>query len=492
MPFPEHRRRSGDADESAAAPRPKRRDRISALSAAAALLLAVALLAVPWAVDSWLESTEMPGEPTTPSAGMPAAASVAPLDAVSAILSPSASGPKPDPAAMARRLGALGASAIPVVVGMLCGEIPLPQVEEGTWDQPIHAEALARREQVLLESLRHFRSKDVVEHLRGQASSLPYEGRLVCARLLGEVATLDAQAALLELLERFDPAELEREYARTILEGALTRCVTHDPAALRELSKRLSRIDTSLLPVLARAIGRTRGPRSAEFLARLLGRSAALDVLAMSELARVSESSGIALSDSALSDVRRLLDHDDGNVQRTAITLLGRAGDRQSFDALLTRLGAKDRMVSAAARWSLRTFAGKDLGAAPQPWLDWRDEQDAWWTTRYDAVREQLDSGESAVVFSALRELSERTYFRHEISADIGPFSIDERLELALPAISALERLGSTQAGPWLVRALEFDDARRAPAAAVLRKLFGSDLPAEHAVWARAIADIDR
>jgi HEAT repeat protein len=388
---------------------------------------------------------------------------------------------------MAKRLGRLGAGAIPVVVGMLCGEIPPPIVEEGTWDQPIHPLALQNREQVLFASLRQFRSADVVEHLRGHASQSSYDVRLVCARLLGEVATVEAQAALLETLEQYSAAELEREYARSTLEAALAACVQRDPAALNALAKRLQKINPALLPLIARSLGRNRGPQCAQVLAKLLGRSAELDAIAMTELARVSEASGLDLSAGALADVRRLLSREEIQVQRTAITVLGRAGDRDSFDALLTRLAASERLVQVAAHWSLRTLAGVDLGLDVEAWINWRDEQERWWVERHDIVREQLQSKDSAVLFSTIRELSERSYFRQEIARDLGPLACDEQLSVALPAIAALERLGSPRAGPWLVRALEIDEQRRAPAGKALRALSGWVLPDEQAAWTRAL-----
>ena len=469
-----------------------RRDRLTTLAATSALLLVVALVAVPIAVDSLFEDPkESVWGPSQP-AGRPAGrADDDALHAVNTILAPGVDAPKPQVSTMAKRLGALGPNAIPVVVGMLCGEIESPQFEEGSLDQPIHPEALARREQALFASVCHFSSKDVVAQLQSRIEESPYEVRLVLARLLGEVATLEAQAALLELLGKLEPEQLQREYARVTLEEALARCVARDPAAVQQLSKLVRKLNPTLLPLLARGVGKTRGPVSAAFLAHLLGKSAELDVIAMTELARVTDSSGIALPESALVDLRRLMDHADPTVQRTAIAVLGRGCDRESFDSLVRLLGSPNRLVSTASGWSLRNMARADLGMLPGPWLDWREGQDTWWRETFPRLEEQLRSEQPAAVFGALKELSDRPFFKHDVANAIGPLAADSQISVALPAIAALERIGSTQATGWLIQALAVDEERRMPAAKALRNLTGLDLPAEHLDWSRALLDSD-
>lgn len=487
MSASEEERSPSRTSRPAGRPRRLHCDRYTAIAASAAVLALVALIAMPAVVESPGESgADAPvasGVPAKPAAAEP----VEPLRAVCAVLAPAAKGPKPNAVAMAKRLGGIGAGAIPVVVGMLCGDVPAPAVAEGTADQPIHPEALARREQVLFASLQRFRSKDVVAHLRSRAPTATYETRLVLVRLLGEVGTPDAMNALVDLLSGFEPMQLQRDYLKTTVEGAIARCIAQDPASLQQLSRASLKVDRALIPLLARGVGRTRGPASAAYLARLLGKSREMDLVAAQELARVTETSGIALPDTSLADVRRLLEHPDRSVQRTAATVLGRLCDRASFDALVLRLEDRDKLVCAAARWSLRSMAQSDLGAAPAPWIAWREQQDAWWNLHGTELLEELRSSDSAQVFASLKELVQHPFYKHESARAIGPLASSPQAAIALSAISTLQRLGSPQAAPWLIESLTIDDERRAPATAALQALTGLKLAGEYALWSKAL-----
>ncbi len=463
-------------------------DRTTWITASAALVMVVALIAIPIAVESNLDSPESAA--TNPTAAAPAIISQDALVAVNAVLAPGVGVPTPDLNSMAKRIGLVGPQAIPVVVAMLCGSVPAPEFANGTQDKPIHPAALACREKVLFASLRQFPAKDVVTHLRRNAPFMSLDERIVFARLLGEVGNLDAQDALIELVCGIEPVQLRRDYVKSTLEDALARCVSGDPAALKALSKATPSIDPTLLPLVARAVGRMRGPSSAVFLARLLEKSAELDVVALQELARVTESSGIALSEDCLAKVRNMLDHKDVNVVRAAISVLGRLCDRDSFGVLARQLEDNDRLVSAAAHWGLHSMTRVDCGETQEAWLVWRDEQDAWWSARSPKLLDNLQSNDAAKVFAALNELNRHPFFKHDSARAIGPLASAPQTSLAISAISALESIGSTQACDALVQSLLIDDARRIPACKALHTLTGLNFPAEYTVWSNALSDL--
>jgi HEAT repeat protein len=484
-----------DPDPKRPSPSPRRstgwwrrltRDRISAIAAGAALIVVIGLVAIPLAV---VHRPDPLKEPAFSETLGPIPVSEDAVDAVNAVLAPRVGDPSPDERAMASRLGQLGPEAIPVIIGMLSGSVPAAEFAHGTTDQPIHPAALACREQVLFASLKKFNSKDVVTFASRNAPFASLGEQLVFARVLGEQASLEAQDALLAMLAGVEPIQLQRDYVRGTFEQALGECLSSGPAALRNLSNAVAGLDPALLPTLARAVGRTRGQASSLFLAHLLERTPEVDVVALEELARVAESSGIELPEEQLAKVRRLVDSPDATLARSAISLLGRLCDRESFGRLVEHLEDQERLVSAAAHWSLRNMARMDLGATPEAWLSWHEQQNTWWEQDSPGLLEALRSSDASRVIAALNEWMRHPFFKHEAARAIGPLAVDRNLALASAAISALERIGSTQACDSLVQALQFDDARRAQACKALHTLTGLDLPAEYVRWSEALSD---
>lgn len=62
-------------------------------------------------------------------------------------------------------------------------------------------------------------------------------------------------------------------------------------------------------------------------------------------------------------------------VREAAATALGQYPDRKVFDALVATLDDRDLAVSEAARKSLRTLTGRDLGDEIRPWVAWSKEE---------------------------------------------------------------------------------------------------------------------
>jgi HEAT repeat protein len=424
--------------------------------------------------------------PSEPSPG-----SAQPVDSGRALESartPTAGGSKRDLEAMTRRIVQLGPSAIPVVVGILCGEIDDPEFVAGEPDGSAHAVAIEHQQQILMESLRRFRASDVLPVLREKGSGQAnLDTRLVVANLLGKMGSAQAFDVLIEVVSGIEPIHLMRSYVQGTLEDAVTACLKSDPKTYGKLANLQRTAPASLWPLLIRSLGRTRNRQSAESLVWFLGRSSELDPLVIEELGQVTEGSGISLSETALGSIRPLLDHPTIQVQRSAAVVLGKLGDRASFEALAKRVNTGDRTVAAAALWSLKIMTRADLGHNPQAWLAWRDLEETWWREDAPSLLSDLHSEDSGQVFDAISALMQRPFFKHDIAQAIGPLATAGDLAVALSAVNALERIGSSLAIPWLVQALTLDDSRRAPVRSALHALTGLDLPGEYAVWSSVL-----
>ncbi len=64
----------------------------------------------------------------------------------------------------------------------------------------------------------------------------------------------------------------------------------------------------------------------------------------------------------------------EASVREAAASALGQYAERSSFDALVAALDDRDLAVSSAARRSLETLTGRDLGVEVRPWVAFSKE----------------------------------------------------------------------------------------------------------------------
>jgi hypothetical protein len=108
---------------------------------------------------------------------------------------------------------------------------------------------------------------------------------------------------------------------------------------------------------------------------------------------------------------------------------------------------------------ALRQVSGVDLPAQSSAWQHWYAEEQRWLAEDGTRSIERLHSEDDAAVVSAVRDLSEHTLHRDRIALELSPFLSSH----ASPAVRgqiclALARLGSKQALPDLIEALEDED----------------------------------
>jgi HEAT repeat protein len=118
-------------------------------------------------------------------------------------------------------------------------------------------------------------------------------------------------------------------------------------------------------------------------------------------------------------------------------------------------------------------------------WQAWFDTQYTWWQANRDRLEEELRSRDPGHVLAAIKVLSERRLFRHEVAEVIAAVVDHPRASIARTACTSLERLGSRRVVPPLVAALErSDESVREAATQALCTLTGADLPADAEAWA--------
>ena len=412
------------------------------------------------------------------------------LGALERILTPPATQAGVDPKLMTKAIVELGPPAIPVLVALLAGEVDAACFVPGTLEEPVHPLALAERTAILRAALAGMPRGAVLAHLGQRLDGEPtLDLRLMLAGMLGDVADDRAFALLLSICEGVEPIHLQRSYVQGTLEPALAAHLVREPALLGDLEKRAFRVDAAVLGVYARAVGLTHSSRGVELLAGWVGRDPESDAVVLSQLGRVAGDGGLAVSSAALGIVRRNAASSNLQVQRAALVALGRLRDTEAFEPLVELLGSGSSLAVSSARWSLVRICGEDLGGDPQAWSAWRERQLTWWNEQAPARLEALHDEEPGIVLQAVAELLRHPLQRHAVAEAIGPLLGHSDERIARGACSALGRLDSSQAVPWLLDALtRADPELRRLAAQGLARLTGLDLPPDPLVWTRVLA----
>ena len=122
--------------------------------------------------------------------------------------------------------------------------------------------------------------------------------------------------------------------------------------------------------------------------------------------------------------------------------------------------------------------------ADAQRWMSYFREQREWWQQARPELKARFESGDSAAIASALRELAKVKLFRHE-AAELALLALSSTEPgIVRMACQTLAELESSRALDDLLDLLRSpNEAIRAEAAATLSALTGRSLPADYAVW---------
>jgi HEAT repeat protein len=454
---------------------------------AAALLLSVAAIQASGA-RAQVAGGEDP--PSTPPADTAPAVDAGALGAVARVLAPPADGPAPDAAAMAAAICELGSPAVPVLVGLLAGEVELAESVPGTADGAVHPAALEQRAAVLRAALECLPSGAVLAHLGSRLQHGPQAGtRLWIAGLLGGIDDPRACEQLLELIEGLDALALRPRHAQETLAGALAAHLVRQPEALDDVWPSGPGVPPERLVVFARALGAVRSTRGIDLLASWIGLQPEADGELLEQLGRVAGEGGLAVTPEALAAVRSRLGAGEPDVRRSAIVAAGRLRDEEAFEELAGMLADPSELVASNARWSLQEICGVDLGTEGQAWLDWRERERAWLAEQAPALLEDLSSDVPGVVLAAVAEALRHPFHRHALAEALGPLCIHPDPWVARGVCAAIPRLESARSVPWLLAALRQPDPElQGHAAKALQRLTGLELLPEHDVWAAALS----
>jgi HEAT repeat protein len=220
-----------------------------------------------------------------------------------------------------------------------------------------------------------------------------------------------------------------------------------------------------------------------------MGRDAALDLVALQELAKIGARYDPTFDPETTKRVRLLLDSPDGDVERAAMSVLARIGDTESFAAIVAKLSSLDPLTVGTARWSLETLSGTKLGNNAEAWTAWNTDQQNWLYEALPKLSEELLDPDPTRIKPAIEELLQHKFHRHEVA-----FALHTLLSVEDPATQrlaceVLAHAASPRAIPWLLEKLDSPHPEVSHAAwTALRALTTTDLPLDALAWRVALA----
>ncbi len=386
-----------------------------------------------------------------------------------------------------RELVSLGPGTIPALFELYLGEgwedlfAGEEEVDLEEWWCPPD-----RFHELFLQALGRSHAKRVVEHLDEAADDeAPHETRLAAVRVLGALGTADALEPLFRLGETFGTLALRYRSVQSPLENAFATVFTNDaPVAARELREITDDASDDVLTVVATAAARSGRSEVLPLFAELVRRGGDLGLHALETLPEFVMRAPWRFDDAPGDIAAGHLASEDWRYRRAAAFAVGRMGHTEAFGRIVLLLDDDHQAVSSAARWALETMASVDHPETSTEWLDWYDDQVAWWNGNRDELFDGLHSQDAHAVGNALRTFFARPLFRDEAARELASYldSSDEALVLA--AIHGLQELRSKHVVPdlvWLVDSR--NDRIRKAANQALGRLTGAELPADRNAW---------
>ena len=144
-------------------------------------------------------------------------------------------------------------------------------------------------------------------------------------------------------------------------------------------------------------------------------------------------------ADWTLMDALRLVHHKKWAVQAKGLELLSHCRQRKAVRELIPFASHSRLLLSHAARLSLRSLTGKQLGEDPKAWEDWLDSQPREWTPRSKEKTAETPC-EYGTSFYGMRIQSNRVIFVCDTSGSMSGGRIEslkEQIAVALKGLRA-------------------------------------------------------
>ena len=314
--------------------------------------------------------------------------------------------------------------------------------------------------------------------------------KLAAVRSLSSANDERSLPMILEFISSMDPIVLSSTSVRETFVRAIVEQL-EQRGGLTSFASVAREAQPETQSIIAMAVARSGSPDSVGFLVDLLGANDQLDRTILRQIELSTKAGGAADArphDESLRTLRSYLESGSSDLCRGAIVALGSLHDIDSIPSLAQRLSDEDTFVSHSTHSALSMMARVDLGQDPALWQAWYEEQMTWWRETAPGVILNLKGEDPGEAHKSLAALLQHPLWRHELAEAIGPLVQRTDLPIASEVCTALGRLGSRRAIPYLLDAVLSDQPDvHAKANAALRILTGLELNADYLEWSQAL-----
>ena len=232
------------------------------------------------------------------------------------------------------------------------------------------------------------------------------------------------------------------EAARALLERA--------PGQIDSIPQRATLLDSTAASPLVRAVALVGDEHAWPALDRLLGQDTHLDRVCLSSIQTLASLHPGTAPAQVPARVGAYLTEADSMLVRNALSALEALDAQDRHKELIAFLGHEDEGIRDEAFHALRGVTGLELPADAERWLQWLEDEEAWWLTESHDVFANLEGGEQSETLAALGQLTQHRLRRDEIAARILPLFELDSSTLQVAACEALGALGARAAAPVL------------------------------------------
>jgi HEAT repeat protein len=378
--------------------------------------------------------------------------------------------------AIAKRLVAMGAPAIPALLSILCqGRVPhaAPGDAPQKLSEPQRALALAT-----LARLPRGKVVSTLNALLAESSTPSLS--LTAIDVLGVVGGGNDLLRLPELAPRVPETPDLTRASRDALRRAFAGILRREKRLPDNLQPLLESPNPQVTEQVLGALADLGDPRGLSVCFAVARSRPNVAQTAIALLPRFRPSNDVARALEIAAWLRGEVDFHRVERTRAVFNALAVFDEGASIPVLVDALGTDEVALRDSALIALRRITGLQLPADAARWTAYYRTEAAWFETARPRQAAVLLAGRPSEVTQAVRSYVEHRLFRSQLAADLLPLLSHSSADVRLLGIDALVQVGSRQAVSRLLDAIDDADPRVSAAArTALRSIVGADMPSD-------------
>jgi HEAT repeat protein len=272
-------------------------------------------------------------------------------------------------------------------------------------------------------------------------------------QVLGAIGDEDDVEQVLELALREGEEAVHRRLEEA-LRGAVGALALREPKTVFVLLGELPDLPDELLDPVLSGVGDARVPEGLELVLDVLLSRPEHALLAMAQVRMIGPAASETLGSRLSSELLKVIDFGSVQERQAAVLALAALEDRESMPVLIDLLEDPAVGIREGAHFGLKRVSGEVFPPLPDLWSTWLAEQLQWYQSERPAALAGLRAIDVPEVAEAMRALSGRRLFRHELAEAVSSVFDHPHPSVRTIACDTLAELRSPHALPALLQAL--------------------------------------